>query len=191
MARITKPPLERRKEIIEAAKTIFMEKGFEAAQISDIVQQINVSQGLVYHYFRSKTEMLYAVIDDIALTKQSHITEVVANNNLSARQKIDWLLDYKLNSGGLDVLDLGISSDVAVQEYCSKKITSSAIPMVLELLQRGNSDGSWHCEYPEETALFIANGFRGFYDNFGSINDKERAKKALSDIIHKLLGGIK
>lgn len=187
MARITKPPLERKKEILETSKRVFTEKGFKDAQITEIAQSLGVSQGLIYHYFASKTEILYAVIDELAVMKQEHIDKVMEQTDLLARQKLNLLLDYKLALGGLDLTKMGITSDVAVQEYCAKKITASAIPMVLNLVRLGNGDGSWNCPYPEETALFLANGFRGFYDHLGDFKYRERVKQALVSIISKVL----
>lgn len=54
MARITKLPEERRKEIIDTAIKLFYEKSYEKTTISDIAKEINVAQGLCYRYFPSK-----------------------------------------------------------------------------------------------------------------------------------------
>jgi len=106
----------------------------------------------------------------------------------TASQKLAILLNKKLKSDGLDKLVPGITSDVAIIAYCSKKITSAAMPMLLSLIKQGNSDGSWNCKFPEETALFISNGFRGFHDNIGASENNTKTKKALMDIILKILG---
>ncbi len=187
MARVTKAPEERRKEIVETAAEVFIEKGFEQTQISDIAKRMNVSQGLVYHYFRSKVDMLYAVIDGIAEEKQFEIDKVLHLMKNPAHEKLLLLLEKKMEADNLEDLIPSITTDAAIIEYCSKKITSSAAPMVLTLIEQGNDDGSWNCEFPEETALFISNGFRGFYDTLGSAEDTSRLKKALITIIFNVL----
>jgi AcrR family transcriptional regulator len=48
----------RREQIIDAALKIFSEKGYDGASIRDIAEEVGVSEGLMYHYFSSKEELL-------------------------------------------------------------------------------------------------------------------------------------
>jgi len=48
--------------ILDAAKGAFAEKGFEGTSIADIARTAQISDGLVYRYFRSKRELLYEVL---------------------------------------------------------------------------------------------------------------------------------
>jgi TetR/AcrR family fatty acid metabolism transcriptional regulator len=48
--------------IVEAAKSAFSEKGYEATSIADIARTAEISDGLVYRYFRNKRELLYEVL---------------------------------------------------------------------------------------------------------------------------------
>jgi AcrR family transcriptional regulator len=48
----------RRKQILQAALATFSEKGFNAANVSDVAARAGVSQGTIYWYFDSKEELL-------------------------------------------------------------------------------------------------------------------------------------
>lgn len=48
--------------ILEAAKEAFADKGFEGASIADIARIAEISDGLVYRYFRNKRDLLYEVL---------------------------------------------------------------------------------------------------------------------------------
>jgi AcrR family transcriptional regulator len=48
--------------ILDAAKRAFAEKGFEGTSIADIARTAQISDGLVYRYFRNKRELLYEVL---------------------------------------------------------------------------------------------------------------------------------
>jgi TetR/AcrR family fatty acid metabolism transcriptional regulator len=48
--------------ILDAAKSAFSEKGFEATSVADIARSARISDGLVYRYFRNKRELLYEVL---------------------------------------------------------------------------------------------------------------------------------
>ena len=53
----------RRSELIEAALRLFAERGFRSTTIGDIASATGTAHGLVYHYFRSKDDLLQAVLD--------------------------------------------------------------------------------------------------------------------------------
>jgi len=48
--------------ILDAAKGAFADKGFEGTSIADIARTAQISDGLVYRYFRNKRELLYEVL---------------------------------------------------------------------------------------------------------------------------------
>ncbi|MGG4131329.1 TetR/AcrR family transcriptional regulator [Paenibacillus illinoisensis] len=53
---------EVRKEIEYAALKVFYEKGFVDAKMSDIANEINISVGNIYTYFKNKKDLFYAVV---------------------------------------------------------------------------------------------------------------------------------
>lgn len=62
------PKFRRRKadrpdEIVAAAMTVFVEKGFAAARLDDIAREAGVSKGAVYLYFETKEDVFRAVVE--------------------------------------------------------------------------------------------------------------------------------
>jgi TetR/AcrR family fatty acid metabolism transcriptional regulator len=52
------PPVDKRRQILDAAIRVFARQGFHATRVSDIADEAGVAYGLVYHYFKSKDEVL-------------------------------------------------------------------------------------------------------------------------------------
>ncbi len=52
------PPADKRRQILDAAVAVFARQGFHATRVSDIADEAGVAYGLVYHYFRSKDDIL-------------------------------------------------------------------------------------------------------------------------------------
>jgi TetR/AcrR family transcriptional regulator, fatty acid metabolism regulator protein len=52
------PPVDKRRQILDAAIRVFARQGFHATRVADIADEAGVAYGLVYHYFRSKDEVL-------------------------------------------------------------------------------------------------------------------------------------
>ncbi|WP_245615850.1 TetR/AcrR family transcriptional regulator [Andreprevotia chitinilytica] len=57
----------RPQEILEAALTLFVDKGFTATRIEDIAREAGVTRGTPYLYFANKEEIFKAVIRDLLL----------------------------------------------------------------------------------------------------------------------------
>ncbi len=52
------PPIDKRRQILDAAIGVFARQGFHSTRVSDIADEAGVAYGLVYHYFSSKEEVL-------------------------------------------------------------------------------------------------------------------------------------
>jgi AcrR family transcriptional regulator len=54
---------ETTERILSTSLNLFCEKGYYATSIEDIAKQAQISKGLLYHYFKSKAEVLAALVD--------------------------------------------------------------------------------------------------------------------------------
>ncbi|KOP71464.1 transcriptional regulator [Lysinibacillus sp. FJAT-14745] len=55
---------KRKRQIITAARALFIEKGFVDASINDIISSAKISKGTFYNHFSSKNECLIAILDE-------------------------------------------------------------------------------------------------------------------------------
>jgi AcrR family transcriptional regulator len=58
---VTQAAVDRRRELLDAAAVVFAQKGFHASRVGDIAEEAGVAHGLLYHYFRSKEEVLETI----------------------------------------------------------------------------------------------------------------------------------
>src|SRR5579864_5981560 len=56
--------LANRQAILDAAREVFRELGFETATVRDIIRRTGLSVGAFYNYYRSKEEVIAALADD-------------------------------------------------------------------------------------------------------------------------------
>jgi len=57
--------LEDRKDCIaDVAANIFYDRGYKSASLQDIAEMVGISKAAVYHYFKTKEEILYYIIDN-------------------------------------------------------------------------------------------------------------------------------
>jgi AcrR family transcriptional regulator len=60
------PKGERRKlQIINTAKDMFMQNGFQSTHIGQVCEKLNIARGTVYQYFSNKKEIIYIILDAV------------------------------------------------------------------------------------------------------------------------------
>jgi AcrR family transcriptional regulator len=56
---------ERKGQILTAAEDVFTQKGFDDARMDDIAEETGLSKGTLYLYFKSKDDLIVAILDRI------------------------------------------------------------------------------------------------------------------------------
>ena len=98
MARITKDPLVRMTEILDATEELFYTRGYHETAISDIVKSIGVAQGTFYYYFKSKEEVLEALINRQISRVSSELEKVVSAEDLEPSRKLELFVQSVLHT---------------------------------------------------------------------------------------------
>jgi AcrR family transcriptional regulator len=69
---------ERRAAIVEQAAELYARKGFASASVADLADRLGASKALVYHYYPSKEEILFEVMDSHLRQLSEAVDETVA-----------------------------------------------------------------------------------------------------------------
>ncbi len=162
----TKPPSERRAELLDAALRLFLDQGVAPTTIEQITAGASVAKGTFYLHFSSKDDVLAAL-------HERFVQELVAKSAaaVSQRAKEDWrgkLEAWATASidGYLDALPL---HDVVFHEFhphSREDHSDNALVAHLgALLEDGTAAGAWRVEDSSFTAVFLFHGFHGIVDD--------------------------
>jgi TetR/AcrR family fatty acid metabolism transcriptional regulator len=89
--------VEKRRLILDAAVRVFARQGFNQCRVSDIADEAGVAYGLVYHYFRSKDE----VLDTLFLERWNVMLDVIRDldgQDLAPREKLYAIASFIVDS---------------------------------------------------------------------------------------------
>lgn len=93
------------KKIADAGLRVFAEFGYHGATLKKITKATGLSYGLVYHYFPSKADIFFYLVD-IAFTNSKKIMDRVFDSSLSAVDKIKSLAAILVNEEFSEKLSL-------------------------------------------------------------------------------------
>ena len=96
-ARRNSNAVDKRRLILDAAIRVFAREGFHRCRVSDIAKEANVAYGLVYHYFRSKDEVLDTLFTERWSLLLAAIRETDAGDG-SAREKLHGVAAFIIDS---------------------------------------------------------------------------------------------
>ena len=161
---------ERRQQILSTALKLFATKGLAATKISDIATTSGFSQGLVYHYYRSKEEIFTELIRH-AFDKMNTASRELEKLSLPPRDKIKLAIE-ELLKGLVENEDTGLyhllialaSASDAIPEEAKKIIQKeNKVPyeVLTNIIIEGQKDGSIKKHNAEELALVFWTSIKG------------------------------
>jgi len=143
---------QRLQEILNAAKGLFTEKGFDNTTMLDIAEAAELSRRTLYHYFKSKEDISLVIMLESYQTMRDLIIKAWQEEYRTGYQKMEFLRDALLEfyhehydeftfTLFLDVkMDLtGIQSEETIQ---SSQIVDSLVSDIEAILDEGIQDGS-------------------------------------------------
>ena|ERR1700722_8332167 len=162
----TKPPEERRDELMNAALRLFLKQGIAATAIEQITSNADVAKGTFYLYFSSKDDVLAALRQRFAQNLLRSIKAAIDSlpqddwkGKLSAwsRAGVDSYLDsMRLH----DIIFSGPHRPPTRKGLVDNII----IDHLCDLLQAGVGARAWSVDDPRFTAVFLFSGLHGVVD---------------------------
>lgn len=158
MVRVVKKAEERREEIIEAASELFLVKGYDRTTMKDVMGQLQIAKGTIYHYFKSKEELLDAVLDSLVASLVRQMQEILDRSQGNALERLRYLI---LNSAAADSHDqemldnLHRPGNAGMHIRLLAKLISLQAPLYGKLIRQGCDEGIFSTRYPIESAELI------------------------------------
>ncbi len=91
------PPVDKRRQILDAAVRVFARQGFHSTRVADIADEAGVAYGLVYHYFTSKDEVLNELFSERWSLLLAAIDET-DRSSASPRDKLEGVAAFIVDS---------------------------------------------------------------------------------------------
>jgi AcrR family transcriptional regulator len=189
-----KAPVERREELLAAARRAFAERGIQGTTVSDVTEAAGVAKGTFYLYFDSKDALLGAVkqrfVEDL-IAEVGRFIEPVAREDwwALADATVERVFDYVFANGDLIQVFAheGMARDTRhVFAEADERLES----MFAFAIKAGMEAGAFDAEDPELYAAFLDHAFHGTLESailYGRDLDRDRVVAAAKSFIRKAL----
>lgn len=149
---------DRRKTILRAAVEVFARKGYHGCRIADVAREAGVAYGLVYHYFRSKDE----VLDTLFLDRWNVLLAVISEidgQQIPVRDKLHAIAGFIVDSYRHDpdlmkviIVEVTRAANSFGRTHLGK--IREAYALIADIVAKAQADGSFKQDVtPEFAAL--------------------------------------
>lgn len=195
MSRQIKAPEERRKELMMVAYELFMANGYEETSVNSIVEKVEVAKGTFYHYFKSKEDILEAILTSSMEKVSKNLSVLVENQNINPWEKLSKIISnitfpqYNEKQLANYIPD---RKDNTLHMAMENKFYEVFYPIILNVIKDGIEKKEFIISYPEEITEILIRGIQGFMHNhMTNLRDPQYAMKkikALEELFTKVLG---
>ena len=181
--RISKDPEERKAEILDVAERLFTTRGYNKTTISDILNEIGVARGTFYYHFKSKEEVMDAIIIRI-VSANTVIAKAIADNDrlpcLAKILKILFSAQAKSGRGEEKIIEqLHQPSNAEMHQKSLVMTVTHLAPILTQVVEQGINEKIMAVDYPYETVeILLACAAVIFDDGLFPCEAEVLAKKA-------------
>ncbi len=191
-------PEQTRQLLLEAAFNEIYRYGFQAASLSRILKDTGVTKGALYHHFGSKTELGYAVVDEIIASAIEEFWIEPLRNSDDPVETFIQLMYRSAQETGEEMLRLGCPLNNLAQEMSPiddgfrervERVYSSWRGAIAASLKRAQQRGRVRADIdPEQTAVFVLSALEGCVGSAKAAQSMDLLYACGGGLIHYLHG---
>ncbi|MCC5814314.1 MAG: TetR/AcrR family transcriptional regulator [Leptospira sp.] len=162
-----------REKIMEEASILFMEKGFSATSVDDILNRVSIAKGTFYHHFISKEALLETITDNLSRIGFDEILErmklakpenPISKLNSLFRVSMEWK-DDNIESMMYLIEALYKDTNTSLRISLRNKSRKLNIPLFEEILLEGKKKQDFQFDNSFLTAEMIIILLEGLSDH--------------------------
>ena len=170
---------------------LISEKSSQAISVSDIAREAGIGKGSIYYYFKSKEEILEAVIERTYSKAIEESERLLKVSHLDALTKMEIIFRACRDSSSELLLQesstfLEMQQSALVHQQYIRIIIKKLRPILADIIRQGNQEGTMYCESPDEVAEIALLILTIKFDNQLSLQPPEQIHKTLDVFIYML-----
>ncbi|ACX66716.1 TetR/AcrR family transcriptional regulator [Paenibacillus sp. FSL H8-0457] len=194
--RIVKKAEERKNEILDAADTLFGQKGFDGTSTNDILEKVGIARGTLYHHFKSKEDIMDALIDRYTVRLLDRAQAIALDKSIPVIERIIRVV-MSLNISGdgessKEIMEhIHKPQNALMHQKIHKVIINGVPPILTDIIREGIEQGLFSTPFPYECMeMVVIYANTVFDEDLVTMTDEERGQRVLAFVcnVERLLG---
>lgn len=153
--RIVKEADVRKNEILDAAGILFSEKGYENTSVTDIMNAVGIAKGTLYHHFKSKEDIMDALIKRQTAVILSAAEKIADDKSIPVKERIVRTIlalhvDHTQTEGKKMMEQLHKPQNILMHQKTKKIVLQGVPPIMADIVKDGVKQGIFETSYPLE-----------------------------------------
>jgi len=166
--RVVKKAEERRNEILDAADELFGQKGFDGTSTNDILEKVGIARGTLYHHFKSKEDIMDALIDRYNVRLLGAAQEIAVDTSIPVVERIIRVVMAMNISGGSskEIMEhIHKPQNALMHQKIQKVIINGITPILAGIIREGIEQGLFSTPFPYECMEMVVTYANTVFDN--------------------------
>ena len=178
--RIVKEAEIRKNEILDTAEKLFISKGYEKTSTTDILNEIGIARGTLYYHFKSKEDILIAMVDRQVAQMAAKAKAIAENKDIPTLQRMILAVSAMKADTGLGkeiTSQMHKPHNALMHQKAQAALLSAVNPILTGVLKEAIDEGVCSTDYPDEVidTIMVYSGYT--FDDLTELSKAERKKK--------------
>lgn len=186
--RIVKEAGERKNEILDVAGRLFAQKGYDSTSTNDILEEIGIARGTLYYHFKSKEDILDAMIDRMMGQMLMQAKAVAGQNEVPVQRRLTMIIQALQIRGGPgdEIMEqIHKPQNALMHQKIQNRLLTELNPLLTGLIEEGIAQGICQTDYPEEVVEMTLLYANTVFDDL-TVHSKEERRRKIAAFIYNL-----
>lgn len=185
---------ERKDEILDAADELFGRKGFDGTSTNDILEKVGIARGTLYHHFKSKEDIMDALIERYTVRILGAAKGIAADKSITVNERIiRVVMALNISDGnGKEIIEHIHKPQNALMHQKIQKVIINGVPQILTgIIREGIEQGLFNTPYPYECMEMVVAYTNTVFDgDMVNLTNEELASRIQAFVfnVERLLG---
>lgn len=183
--RIVKEAAERRDEILDVAERLFCTNGYDNTSTNDILAEIGIARGTLYYHFKSKEDILDAMIDRILDEIIRKATNIALNESMPVLERLTKTVlaaNVDTKTGDMILEQVHKPQNALMHAKMQEKLLSQLVPLFVKIIEDGIAQNLMQTDYPEDTIQMLLLYSNSVFDESIAYSQDVKKRKVLAFI---------
>ena len=185
--RVVKDAEERRNEILDVAERLFCAKGFDNASTNDILKEIGIARGTLYYHFKSKEDILDAMIERVTIHMVAKASVIALDESIPILERLTrtmMSLNVDNELGNMIMEQVHRPQNALMHQKLENMLLGRVNKLITKIAEDGIKQGIMQTDCPAEAVEMLMTYSYTAFDSMVQYSEEEEYRKIMGFVYH-------